>query len=219
MPRLSHSGRHRNVSAPPHLRPEVPASLRGPARGGGGDRPAAPAHRPRERRPPLPPTANVSQGSDPIAVDDRLNWVSSSRKPLPRGAGMLDPSSVRLVHVDLATNLWVAHQKFEPGTQLLRHRHTGHVHVFTLAGAWKYLEYDDVNRAGSYLFEPANSIHTFKVLDDTTEPTEIWFMINGSNLNLDDDGNVVSVYDAESISRWYAKKCADAGVEPNVIVS
>src|SRR5215218_7782662 len=86
-----------------------------------------------------------------------------------------DGSSVRLVHVDLATNLWVAHQKFEPGTQLLRHRHTGHVHVFTLAGAWKYLEYDDVNR--------------------------------------------VSVYDAESISRCYAKKCADAGVEPNVIVS
>ena len=130
-----------------------------------------------------------------------------------------DGSSVRLVHVDLATNLWVAHQKFEPGTQLLRHRHTGHVHVFTLAGAWKYLEYDDVNRAGSYLFEPANSIHTFKVLDDTTEPTENWFMINGSNLNLDDDGNVVSVNDAESISRWYAKKCANAGVEPNVIVS
>jgi len=142
-----------------------------------------------------------------------------------RGAGELpffpvgDGSSIRLVHVDLATNLWVAHQKFEPGTQLLRHRHTGHVHVFTLAGAWKYLEYDDVNRAGSYLFEPANSIHTFKVLDDTTEPTEIWFMINGSNLNLDDDGNVVSVNDAESISRWYAKKCANAGVEPNVIVS
>jgi len=75
--------------------------------------------------------------------------------------------------------------------------------------------------ADSYLFEPANSIHTFKVLDDTTEATEIWFMINGSNLNLDDDGNVVSVYDAESISRWYAKKCADAdaGVEPNVTVS
>ena len=142
-----------------------------------------------------------------------------------RGAGELpffplgDGSSVRLVHVDLATNLWVAQQRFEPGAQLLRHRHTGPVHVFTTAGAWKYLEYDDVNTAGSYLFEPANSTHTFKALDENTGPTDIWFMITGSNLNLDDDGNVVSVYDAESISRWYAKKCANAGVEPDVIVS
>ena len=142
-----------------------------------------------------------------------------------RGEGELpffplgDGSSIALVHVDLASNLWVARQRFEPGTQLLRHRHTGPVHVFTTAGAWKYLEYDDVNRTGSYLFEPANSTHTFKTLDENTGPTEIWFMITGSNLNLDEDGNVISIYDAESISRWYAKKCADAGVEPNVIVS
>jgi ChrR-like protein with cupin domain len=60
-----------------------------------------------------------------------------------------DGSSLRLVHVDLASNLWIAPQRFEPGTQVLRHRHTGPVHVSTTAGAWKYLEYDDVNRAGS----------------------------------------------------------------------
>ena len=51
--------------------------------------------------------------------------------------------------------------------QLLRHRHTGPVHVFTMAGAWKYLEYEDVNRAGSYLYEPANSTHTFSVIEET----------------------------------------------------
>ena len=37
------------------------------------------------------------------------------------------------------------------------------------AGAWKYAEYPEVNRAGSYLFEPAGSIHTLTVLEDNTE--------------------------------------------------
>ncbi len=48
----------------------------------------------------------------------------------------------------------------QPGVTIQRHKHTGEVLAFTIRGAWKYLEYPEVNTAGSYLFEPAGSIHT-----------------------------------------------------------
>jgi hypothetical protein len=73
----------------------------------------------------------------------------------------------------------------------------------TLSGQWKYLEYPEVNRAGSYLYEPAGSIHTLHVPEDTEGITEVWFAIFGANLNLDADGNVEMVIDAGLIYEIY----------------
>jgi hypothetical protein len=99
-----------------------------------------------------------------------------------------------------------------------RHKHTGAVHAFTQSGAWKYEEYPEVNRAGSYLYEPAGSIHTLIVPDDNTEPTEVWFAIYGANLNLDANGNVESVFDAGFILEAYLALCEAAGLaRPDVI--
>ena len=75
--------------------------------------------------------------------------------------------------------------------------HRPGVRLHPVAAAWKYLEYPEVNRAGSYLFEPAGSIHTLTVPEDNTEVTDVWFAIYGANLNLDADGNVEMVIDAE----------------------
>ncbi|MEG2269566.1 MAG: 2,4'-dihydroxyacetophenone dioxygenase family protein, partial [Acinetobacter sp.] len=63
--------------------------------------------------------------------------------------------------LDPDNGVWVIHARFEPGTILPRHFHTGVVHFYTTAGSWHYVEYpEDVQTAGSYLFEPAGSIHT-----------------------------------------------------------
>ena len=59
-----------------------------------------------------------------------------------------------------------------------------------------YLEYPEVNTAGSYLYEPAGSIHTLHVPPTNRETTGVWFAIRGANLNLDEQGNVESVWDA-----------------------
>jgi len=89
----------------------------------------------------------------------------------------------------------------------------------TLAGSWKYLEYPDVNTAGSYLFEPAGSIHTLTVPATETAITDVWFAIYGANLNLDAAGNVESVIDAELIHQVYLAGCEMQGLpRPNVIV-
>ena len=78
------------------------------------------------------------------------------------------------------------------GYEVQTHRHTGPVWGYTMSGGWKYKEYDYVNRAGSFLYEPAGSVHTLQCIEDDTR---VWFHMYGANLNLDADGNVESVVD------------------------
>jgi len=75
-----------------------------------------------------------------------------------------------------------------------------------------------VNTAGSYLFEPAGSIHTLTVPETNEGLTDVWFAIRGANLNLDDDGNVTSVVDAGGIRDFYFAMCEKMGLpRPDVI--
>ncbi len=132
----------------------------------------------------------------------------------------VDGVKFQLLQVDVELGLWVVRTIFEPGVTIQRHRHTGEVYAVTFSGAWKYLEYPEtVNRAYSYLFEPAGSIHTLSTdIEGLKEPTDVWFAIRGANLNLDDAGNVESVLDAGRILELYEDGCAAAGLpRPDVI--
>jgi 2,4'-dihydroxyacetophenone dioxygenase len=125
---------------------------------------------------------------------------------------------LQLLHADIEAGLWIVRTRFQPGTTIQTHRHTGSVYAFTLAGKWKYLEYPEVNTAGSYLFEPAGSIHTLTVPADTDQITDVWFAISGANLNLDADGRVVEVVDAGTVSEGYFQTCEAQGLpRPNVV--
>jgi hypothetical protein len=87
---------------------------------------------------------------------------------------------------------------------------------YTVSGAWKYKEYDYVNRAGSFLYEPAGSVHTLECIEDDTQ---VWFHMYGANLNLDADGNVESVFDgAGALAAYYALCEAEGLPRPNVLV-
>ena len=84
------------------------------------------------------------------------------------------------------------------------------------SGAWKYKEYDYVNRAGSFLYEPAGSVHTLQCIEDDTR---VWFHMYGVNLNLDADGNVESVADgAGSLAVLPRDVRAEGLPRPNVLV-
>ena len=129
-----------------------------------------------------------------------------------------DGSHIQLLQVDVELGLCVVRTRFEPGVTIPKHKHTGQVFAFTIAGRWKYLEYPDVNTAGSYLYEPAGSVHTLTVPDDVEGMTDVWFAIYGANLNLDDDGNVWSVIDAGFIRDFYFAMCEQQGLpRPNVV--
>jgi hypothetical protein len=129
-----------------------------------------------------------------------------------------DGVEIQVLQVDIPNGLWVVRNRFQPGVRIETHKHTGQVFAFTHAGAWKYAEYPEVMTAGSYLFEPAGSIHTLTVPEDNDGVTEVSFAIYGANINLDADGNVTSVWDAEFILNGYLALCEAAGLDrPDVI--
>ena len=129
-----------------------------------------------------------------------------------------DGVTFQLLQVDLEAGFFVVRVRGEPGRTIQRHKHTGEVFAFTSAGSWKYLEYPEVNTAGSYLYEPAGSVHTLLFPETNTEITDVSFVLHGANLNLDAEGNVESVLDASAALAVYYAACENAGLpRPNVI--
>lgn len=124
----------------------------------------------------------------------------------------------QMLQVDLNAGLWVVRARFQPGVKLERHRHTGDVFAFTLSGSWRYVEYPEINTAGSYLYEPAGAVHQFLALETNTEVTDVWFAIRGANLHFDDAGNIVKIRDAATVLGIYRAECAARGLPaPSVI--
>ena len=126
-------------------------------------------------------------------------------------------NKLKVIQIDAAEGLWIVENIFQTNYEVQTHRHTGPVYAYTVSGAWKYREYDYVNRAGSFLFEPAGSVHTLTVLEDDTH---VWFQMYGVNLNLDADGNIESVFDGPgTLEAYYALAEAEGFPRPNVIVA
>jgi quercetin dioxygenase-like cupin family protein len=135
------------------------------------------------------------------ASDEELPWVD--------GGGGIE---LKLLRVSLPTGIWVVRNRFAPGVELPTHKHTGQVEGFTLAGRWHYREYDFYSTAGSYIHEPAGSIHTLHVPEDNTGPTEVLFIIEGALINLGPEGDVESVVDGELTLLGYEALCEANGL-------
>ena len=98
--------------------------------------------------------------------------------------------------LDAENGLWVIRAKFEPGITLPKHFHTGTVHFYTTAGSWHYAEYpDQPQTAGSYLYEPGGSVHTLCTPEDG-DGADGFIVVNGCNVNFDEDGNFINIMDA-----------------------
>jgi quercetin dioxygenase-like cupin family protein len=125
-------------------------------------------------------------------------------------------NQLKVIQVRAKEGLWVLENVFQKGFELPTHRHTGPVFGYTTSGAWKYKEYDYVNRAGDFLYEPAGSVHTLQCVEDNTR---VWFHLYGVLLNLASDGSIESVSDGPSTLEGYYALCEAAGLpRPAVIV-
>ncbi len=130
-----------------------------------------------------------------------------------------DGTKIQLLQVDLARGLWVLRTKFAPGYQVATHYHTGPVFAVTFTGKWYYKEYPDVvNTKGSYLFEPAGSVHTLMVPADNKEETDVWFAIYGPNVNTDESGQVTGILDAGTILNVYRSMCDAQGLNYDKLI-
>jgi hypothetical protein len=58
---------------------------------------------------------------------------------------------------------------------------------------------DQPQTAGSYLFEPSGSVHTFITPDTNTEDTVLFLRVEGADINFTEDGQFHSILDAVTI--------------------
>lgn len=118
-------------------------------------------------------------------------WLDNSL-----GAG----TRLKPLRLDIEAGLWVILVSFAPGASIPLLYHTGEAEVYTLQGRWNYAEYpDQPQTAGSYLYEPSGSVHTFEVPADNTEDTVILVRVTGANVNFRQDGTFDSILDATSL--------------------
>jgi len=121
---------------------------------------------------------------------------------------------VKPLRLDQERGEWVVLATFEPGTEAQLHYHTGTAEVYTLAGEWRYKEYEDQPQtAGSYLFEPGGSVHTLCVPAENTEDTVLFIRVEGANVNFNEDGTFHSILDATTIRHLTDTLAAEQGLE------
>jgi len=139
---------------------------------------------------------------------DELPWMEAG-----------DGSALQLLHVDLNQNLWVSKSRIPPGYRVPTHYHTGLVFAVTLQGRWYYAETPEaVNSPGSYLFEPAGSLHTLCTPADQEGDTVAWFAIYGANINVDGDHKITSIVDARAAFELYTGYCEALGLDTSKLI-
>ncbi|AGC63223.1 ChrR Cupin-like domain protein [Mycobacterium marinum] len=119
------------------------------------------------------------------------------------------------LRLDIENGEWLVLATFEPGATVPLHYHTGTAEVYTLSGCWHYLEYpDQLQTAGSYLYEPGSSVHTFVTPTTNTEDTVFLVRVQGANINFTDDGQFDSILDAALIAHVTQLKAEEQNLGP-----
>ncbi len=150
--------------------------------------------------------------STPTSITHQDRLLSVNIHEMGFFPGSAEGSTIIPLFLDRENGIWVMYGKFEPGTRLPTHFHTGAVHFFTTKGKWSYDEYpDDQQTPGSYLYEPAGSVHTFSVPADAAEAAEGFMVVYGANINFDDD-KFLGIRDAGAIEDSILKYAKQQGL-------
>jgi quercetin dioxygenase-like cupin family protein len=75
--------------------------------------------------------------------------------------------------------------RLEPGTVIPRHRHTGEVHAWNLAGSRTLLETGELVGPGGYVYEPPGNIDSWMAVGD--EPLIVFVTVRGAIEYVGDD--------------------------------
>ena len=127
-----------------------------------------------------------------LVGDDDAPWADT-------GTGVL----LKVVRFDELHGTWVILNRFHPACSCRPTATPARSTPTPRPGVGTISSTTSTSSAGSYLFEPANSVHTLHVPDDNTGDTDVCFVIEGALLNLAADGSVESVTDGPGIVAAY----------------
>jgi 2,4'-dihydroxyacetophenone dioxygenase len=165
----------------------------------------------------IPGVANTQAGAPlPLVAlpQDQILTVNINDIPLIKDTP-LPGIHVQTIRLDPQRNELVLMVTMAPGVELPMHYHTGTAEVYTLSGRWEYREYPDQPQvAGSYLFEPAGTTHTFFVPEDNTEDTVVLWWMQGAQVSFNDDGTFHSLTDAVTVQYLTETASVEQGTGP-----
>ena len=165
----------------------------------------------------VPVPAHTSTGAAlPLVALPQTELLTVNESTIPMIRDAMGPGvHVQPLRLDLEAGCWVVLATFSPGSQVPLHYHTGIAEVYTLSGKWHYLEYPDQPQvAGSYLYEPSGSVHTFICPESNTEDTVIFVRVQGANINFSQDGQFHSILDAVLIHQLTTVLSEQQGLGP-----
>jgi 2,4'-dihydroxyacetophenone dioxygenase len=111
----------------------------------------------------------------------------------------------KLLHAPSDDETWVELLRLEPGTVIPRHRHTGEVHAYTLAGHRELIERGTTVGPGSYVFEPAGTVDSWRAVGN--EPLIMVVAVRGAIEYLDDADSVIRRSTATTAAACYRRGC------------
>jgi quercetin dioxygenase-like cupin family protein len=117
---------------------------------------------------------------------------------------------LKILHLDLVRGEVVLMLKAPGGTNLGVHNHYGRVLVYTVQGTWNYAEHDWTARAGDFVYEVANSRHTFQA--QPGEDVVAFIVLEGALEFLDENGNTLAVETAHTVAERYEAYCRANGI-------
>jgi 2,4'-dihydroxyacetophenone dioxygenase len=171
---------------------------------------------------PSPTTTLTTFSGAPLPVvalpQGELLTVNIDQIPLLKDAA--GPGiHIQPLRIDLERGEWVFLATLAPGCELPLHYHTGPAQVWTIQGRWAYREYpDQPQTAGSYLYEPGGSVHTFYTPEDNTEDTITLAWIEGAQVSFNEDGSFHSVTDAVTLQYLVETAAAAQGTGPGPFI-
>jgi 2,4'-dihydroxyacetophenone dioxygenase len=162
------------------------------------------------------PKSTTSGAPLPLVAQPQDDLLTVNLDDIPLLKDALGPGiHIQPLLIDPEHGKLVLMATLAPGCELPIHYHTGTAEVYTLQGRWLYSEYpDQPQTAGSYLYEPGGSVHTFYCPEDNTEDTVTLLWMEGAQINFNEDGTLAYINDATSIQHVTETVSAAQGTGP-----
>ncbi|MDG9924425.1 MULTISPECIES: 2,4'-dihydroxyacetophenone dioxygenase family protein [unclassified Pseudomonas] len=109
--------------------------------------------------------------------------------------------------------------KSPAGVTMPKHHHSGTVIVYTIKGAWKYLEHDWISKQGGVVFETAGTSHTPMALAEYGDEIITLNIVQGDLLYFDENDNLFAIENWKSGVERYLAYCKANGIEAKDITS
>src|SRR4029079_2412103 len=131
---------------------------------------------------------NIGSSMDPLHQLSRI-MTNTSLASLPSPSSITDSEampwvpippgfSFKLIRATSDDDVWVELLRLEPGTTIPRHRHTGEVHAYTLAGRREALDTGEIAGPGSYVYEPPGNVDSWCAIG--TAPLLVFVTVRGA---------------------------------------